>query len=136
MFKLIKITNAGVNVPELIKMNKQINSTIKMGMLLSTNSQGNIINCPLDERPKYVSAADALAGKTEIVCYEITPNMHFETELFGDPYEVKVGMKVSLACDEDDNTGYISTSTSPEIATICDMSETKKYGDKITVKFD
>ena len=136
MFKLIKIINSGVNVPELRTMNKDTNVSARSGELLKMNSAGRLTNCSYGDKPKYIAVSSAERNEPYVVCFEIMPNMLFESRLNGEPRDVSVGMKVSLEGDEDGYLSSVSSSNEYEIATIYDMTETKRYGDKIVVRFE
>ena len=134
MFKLIKIINSGVNVPEPIRMPKASGTALKAGTLL-TLSEGALINCASTTAPKYVALADADAGKTEAVVAEISHDMLFETPVTDFPEGLFIGAKVTLAIDSDGAAYAVTATTASGVATIADLAGASAANDRITVKF-
>lgn len=133
MFKLIKILNSGVNVPELCRLPKD-GGSIKMGAALILNA-GAVTSCPATSKPQYIAAQDANTEQSSVVCYPVAENMLFETKITADPSSLVIGNAVTLAADDDGETVYVSATTTSGIATVTDLSLTKAKGDSITVKF-
>ena len=136
MFKLIKINNVGVNVPEPISLKKDANTILGPAAALVINASGNAANCGETTKPKYISIKGAGKGETRILAYEITPNMVFLTKLIGEAETLKVGNKVTLCSDENGFTSFVSSTTTSGVATIYDLSEASGAGSNIAVKFE
>lgn len=134
MFKLIKIINSGVNVPEPIRMPKASGKTVKSGTLL-TVINGELSDCGATTTPTYVALADASAEAPEAICAAINGNMYFDAPITESPASLKIGAKVTLATDGDGAAYALSTTTSGGVATVIDLCGATSVGDKITVKF-
>ena len=134
MFKLIKIINSGVNVPEPVRMPKASGVTVKRGTLL-TLSQGVVNNCTATTAPRYVALADAAATDTHSVCAEISESMRFDAPVTADPASLTVGAKVTLATDTDGAAYGVTATTASGVATVVDLCAATAAGDMITVKF-
>ena len=134
MFKLIKIINSGVNVPEPIRMPKASDKTVKSGTLL-TVTNGELADCGPTSAPTYVALADAGVSDTVAVCAAINGNMYFEAPLSESPASLKIGAKVTLATDADGAAYGVSATVSGGVATVIDLCGATSAGDKITVKF-
>ncbi len=133
MFKLIKIQNAGVNTPEPVKMSKGA-SKINIGSALVLNA-GKVQAPAATAKPTYIALETAEAGKSEILCYEIFPNMLFETTVNASPSTLKAGDKVTLGFDGDSCASCVTATTSSGVATVAELLGASASGDKITVKF-
>ena len=136
MFKLIKIINSGVNVPEPVRVPKDTETVILQGCAISTQS-GLAINCAPSTVPKYIALANAAKGDTEVLCYEITDGMRFETVINTKPYSYMLGTKALFAVDDDGNAfGFGTEASDVGVMTITDLCGATNAGDKITVKFN
>lgn len=134
MFKLIKIVNSGVNVPEIIKLPKSSSLNIKMGSAL-TLSGGYASMCTATASPTHIAAENADTTKDSVSCYEVNSNMLFETVFSAAPTSLTLGDKVTLATDANNCTVKVSATTTSGVATIVDLMNAKAAGDKVTVKF-
>ena len=134
MFKLIKIQNSGVNVPEPIIIKKLSETEIKSGEAL-TLEYGYLTSCIPTQKPLYVAINNAKYDDEYAVVFEVNSNMLFETTINGDPSELFVGDKVTMANDENGSAVMVSSNTTSGVATIVDLMDAEKIGDKITVKF-
>lgn len=136
MFKLIKIINAGVNVPEPVALKKETSLFIEAGTALIKGTSGALSFCPSDEKPEFISIGRALAGEGEVSCYAVEDNMIFETRIAGNPSSLKVGDKIVLIEDDNGCTSYCSSVTTNGVATITDLCGAKESSDRINVKFE
>ena len=134
MFKLIKILNSGVNVPEISKLEKPSSLKIKRGSALILNG-GLAANCSETQAPAYIAISDADNGTEEVVCHAVNSDMLFETTVNASPEALLIGNKVTLGKDSDSNICCVSATTASGVATIVDLMGAGKSGDKITVKF-
>ena len=134
MFKLIKIVNSGVNVPEPIKLRKSNSLNVKAGTAL-TISGGYVTMCTSTATPTYISLENAGTNKDSVYCYAVNGNMLFETTVSAKPTSLSVGDKVTLGSDAESNTSNVTATTSSGVATIVDLMNASNIGDKITVKF-
>lgn len=133
MFKLIKILNSGVNVPEphILPKGERV---ISRGEALVLSS-GNVSPCPGSTLPTYIALADAKAEDSSIACAMIHSNMVFECPITeGSPSALTVGTKVCLAQKNGKTVGVNST-TNSGVATIYDTLGANQIGDKILITF-
>ena len=135
MFKLIKIQNSGVNVPELITLKKDEDTVFPAGVALVMKN-GLINICDIDTKPTHISFGCGKAGKSEAVCFEIYGNMFFETELSDDIGDLKVGSNADLDTDPDGYVSFVSTANPSGFVRVCDTCGAKHIGNKIVVKFN
>lgn len=134
MFKLIKIQNSGVNVPEPQNLEKNESLTVKSGDALVIEN-GVAVPCSPTAAPTHIALASAKSGDTKLVAYAINENMLFETTVNADPTALTVGQKVTLGKDADDSASCVTATVSSGVATIVDLMGATNPGDKITVKF-
>ena len=134
MFKLIKIQNAGRNVPEIEKLQKLSSSTIKAGEALFIED-GFAKACPVTTVPTHIAFADAAYGTNDVICYPISGDMLFETTINASPSGVYVGSKVTLGKDSGSSSVCVTATTTSGVATVVDLMKATAVGDKITVKF-
>ena len=100
MFKLIKIQNSGVNVPEPMILGKSAGIEIKIGEALILE-EGLLYPCTATTKPTHVAIRNANYDEDLAVVYEVNSNMLFETTVDDDPTDLKVGEKVTISTDED-----------------------------------
>ena len=133
MFRLIRIENSGVNVPEPIKIQKEVGVAVKMGDALIASS-GIVEHCGETTAPTYIALSDAAEADKFVYCYRVHPHMLFEVELSNTPTALFVGYKVKLASDLDGSTCMVSGNTGGP-AEIIEILGRGVAGDKVTVKF-
>lgn len=134
MFKLIKIQNSGINVPELEKHTKSYSKVIKAGEALIFD-EGEMASCPTTTMPTHMSFATAGEDVDYVICYPITGDMLFETTIKHDPSALFTGSKVTLGKDTDNCSICVTADTNSGFVTIVDKMDATKAGDKVTVKF-
>lgn len=134
MFKLIKIQNSGVNVPEPQKFYKPSALKLKAGDALIIDN-GGVTSCPATTTPTHISFSVGKYNELEVLAYEINENMIFETTVSGDPSSLMVGDKVTIGKDVDNSSANVTSTTASGVATIVDLMNASKSGDKINVKF-
>lgn len=134
MFKLIKILNSGVNVPEPCRLTKDSDTAIKMGAALVLSS-GAAAYCGENEAPEFISMEDAEAGKSYVTAFQVTEGMLFEAAVSTDPAALYVGAGVALAKDTDGATTVLGAESASGIAKIVSLDGAAEIGDRITVKF-
>lgn len=134
MFKLIKIQNSGVNVPEPQYLEKNESFKIKAGDALVIEN-GLAAACPVTVAPTYIAMASSKDGDAKIAAFAVNENMLFETTVNADPTSLTVGQKVTLGKDSDNATTQVTATTTSGVATVVDLMSAAKSGDKITVKF-
>lgn len=134
MFRLIKIVNSGVNVPEIIKLPKPASLNVKAGTAL-TLSGGYVAMCTSTAAPTYIAAENADSSKDSVFCYAVNGNMLFETTFSAKPTSLAIGDKVTLGSDSNSCTVNVTATTTSGVATIVDLMNAANVGDKVTVKF-
>ena len=132
MFKLIKILNSGVNVPEGASVYAG-EVKIKSGALYTL--EGGLSSCSEGDTPTHVALSHGTDRKGMAYVYEIYPNMLFEAEFIGDPATLKAGDGLGIYSDTDGCAVSVKPSASG-IATVVDTAGAKVSGDRITLKFN
>lgn len=130
MFRLIKILNSGVNVPETVKLKKSATLDVKMGSAIVI-VDGIVTLATPNAKPTHIALSDAGNGTTSIPCYPVFENMLFETTVNADPSALQVGSKVTISA----NSECVTSTTSSGVATVVELLGAKAAGDRITVKF-
>ena len=134
MFKLIKILNSGVNVPEPCRLKKDSAAEIKMGAALILNG-GNAANCSSTTRPEYIALDDGKIGNDYVMAYAISENMIFEAPVTESPETLTEGVSLTLAKDGDGAAIGVTATTASGVAKIVSLDGAVKLGDTVTVKF-
>ena len=134
MFKLIKIQNSGVNVPELVKLEKPSDIIIKPGEALLL-TDGVVDKCPATVKPTHIAFSYGKYEENSVVVFEISSNMLFEVPVDDDPMSLLIGDKLELAYDGDDCAVFVSAVGANGVATIVDLMGVAYGENKIIVKF-
>ena len=133
MFKLVKIPNAGVNVPEPEKLPCQFNFNVEAGCCVVYNPSLNLLAMGDQmENPTHILVHNAKKGDKTAICYRISPDMIFETTLVGSPAELHEGMTVEFALNNTHGAYGISDIKSGP-AIIYSLDGATKSGDKVLV---
>ena len=133
MFKLIKIQNSGVNVPEPTTLSKG-NRAVCRGELLIL-SGGKVASPTTTTLPTHIALGEASADENTVTCAQICPQMLFECPVKeGTPSTLVVGSKVCLALENGSAVG-VSTTTTSGVATVYDTLGAEEPGDKILITF-
>ena len=135
MFKLIKIQNSGVNVPEPMLLKKSASLVVKIGEALVI-TDGLLAKCPATTIPTHISLSNGEYGESEVTVFEVNSNMIFETTVSADPSMLDIGAKVTIANAPDGSATRVSATTASGVATIVDLMNAENVGDKINVKFN
>ena len=133
MFKLTKIQNSGVNVPEPQILPKGEVAIARGSALII--SGGKVSAAGTTTLPTHIALADAKAADATIPCAQIHTNMVFECPVKeGTPATLVPGAKVCLV-QEGGNTIGVNTTTTSGVATVYDTLGAAKVGDKILITF-
>ena len=100
MFKLIKIENARMNVPEPVFHEVTEDEAVVMGeALVLTN--GKLTKCGATVKPEFIAMADcaADAAKRLIPAARVEPNQLYEVPVQAAPTSLVEGSKVTLHTD-------------------------------------
>lgn len=135
MFKLKRIISSGVNVPEPELIPLAPNLYSEAGAALAMSEDGLLDIGDYKTMPTHILIAKANKNDLYGLCYRITPNMIFETTLYGDPKYLYEGMNVTLYNDKK-GVNCVTDSTESGVATIYDMAGAKKSGDRLLVVFN
>lgn len=135
MFKLKKIINSGVNVPEPELCSVYLSHAVKAGSALHEES-GTIGLGNSEAKPTYIAINDIPKGSSKALCYRITPDMIFEVPLRSEYAESQlIGVSLGLL---DNGKGYIELNDSPteNCAFLYDLNGARNDGDTVLVKFN
>lgn len=133
MYKLIKITSSGVNVPEYTRISLAAHATSERAMpFLLENGAFVPFDASSTRLPTHMTVA-ALDG-TEALSYEITPTMVFSVKVNGTPSAMKIGTEYLLSAD---GKSITSTKVSGSIrgAVLLSKNGAKATGDEVFVSF-
>ena len=135
MFKLIKILNTGVNVPEPEQVGCNNALSLDAGTcVVYDESSGKIDLGNQNTTPTHVLVKAVKKGDSTALCYRITPEMIFEVPVIGDPSSLYVGISVELAI-EANHGAYAVTDVEDGPAKLYSFSNATKHGDKVLVTF-
>ena len=133
MFKLTKIQNSGVNVPEPQILPKGEVAIVRGAVLVMGG--GKVIAAGATTLPTHIALADAKATDATVPTAQINANMVFECPVKeGTPATLVPGAKVCLV-QEGGNTIGVNTTTTSGVATVYDTLGAEKIGDKILITF-
>ena len=136
MFKLVKILNAGVNVPETEKFPCAKELSLDAGScVLYDNERGELYVGTETSCPQFVLAKAVKKNDPFALCYRISPEMIFEVPVIGDPANLSPGMSVELMI-ESGHGAYAISDTDGGPAKIYSLEGASKYGDKVLVTFN
>ena len=134
MFKLIKILNSGINVPEVVKLKASTSKSYVAGEALVLSS-GIAVSAGATTKPTFIAAASAPKGTAEIAAYPISADMIFECTVSAAPTSLSRGSVVTLKLDTDSRAVGVSATTENGVATVYDTLNAKAAGDKLLVRF-
>lgn len=135
MFKLIKILNTGVNVPEIERFPCDPTVTLDAGTcLLYDSSCGMVGPGNESEPPTHILAKAINKGDTFALCYRVSPDMIFEAPLIGDPSSLFAGMSVELVVQSGRGICAVNDVEGGP-AMIYSLENAKASGDKVLVTF-
>lgn len=133
MFKLIKIENARMNVPEPLQFQATASEAITKGEALVLSS-GKLTKCGATTKPTYIALASCAAKATNmdiVPVIRVEPNQVYQVETSADAHAAVVGTAVTLHTD-----GLkVTATTTSGVATIVDLIGCATTGDPILVRF-
>ena len=133
MFKLIKILNSGVNVPEPELLPCDFSFDVDAGCCVIFDHVRHLISVgDQTEPPTHILIQNAKKDDKTILCYRISPDMIFETPLIGSPAAIHAGMTVEFAL-KDALTAYAASDIAGGPAVIYSLEGATKSGDTILV---
>ena len=132
MFKLLKIENARMNVPEPEFLDAKAGEEIAIGEALVL-SGGVLTKCGATTRPAYIAMGVKPAGDVNRalpVC-RVESNQVWEAPISAAPGELKVGDKITIAAD----ALQVTATTASGVASIVSLNGAAAEGDAVIVRF-
>ena len=132
MFKLAKIENGRMNVPEPEYIEVKEAEAVVIGEDLVLTA-GKLTKCGSTTVPGYISMGEVSASATKrvIAACRIEENQVYEVEVTEAPTSLVPGAKVTISADA---LGVTATTTSG-VAKVVALNGASAIGDKITVRF-
>lgn len=131
MFKLLKIENARMNVPEPVYHEATAGEEINIGEALSL-ANGKLTKCGATTKPEFISMAYLAAGATarKIGVCRVESNQVYEVPVTAAPTALKVGDKVTINTDG----LQVTATTSSGVITVESLNGATAAGDTIVVR--
>lgn len=131
MFKLIKIENARMNVPEPVFHEVKASEAVQLGEALVLTS-GKLTKCGATEKPEFIAMADcaADAAKRLIPAARVEPNQLYEVPVQAAPTSLVEGSKVTLHTDG----LQVTATTTSGVVTVESLNGAAAAGDIIVVR--
>jgi hypothetical protein len=132
MFKLLKMENARLNVPEPEYQEAKVGEAIEMGETLIL-SAGKLTKCSGSTAPTHMAMGAKAAADTDrrIPACRIESNQIYEVPVTAAPTSLVPGAKVTIYTDG----LQVTATTTDGVATVVDTNDAKVIGDKIIVRF-
>lgn len=131
MFRLMKIENARINVPEPEYLDVTAAEAVSEGEALVLAS-GKLTKCGATVAPEFIAMASLSAGATKrtIAVCRVEKNQVYEVPVTAAPTSLKVGDKVTLNTDG----LQVTATTTSGVVTIVDLNGATAAGDKVVVR--
>lgn len=131
MFRLIKIENARINVPEPEYLDVTAAEAVSEGEALVLAS-GKLTKCGATVAPEFIAMASLSADATKrtIAVCRVEKNQVYEVPVTAAPTSLKVGDKVTLNTDG----LQVTATTTSGVVTIVDLNGATAAGDKVVVR--
>lgn len=131
MFKLIKIENARMNVPEPVFHEVTEDEAVVMGEALVL-TDGKLTKCGATVKPEFIAMADcaADAAKRLIPAARVEPNQLYEVPVQEAPTRLVEGSKVTLHTDG----LQVTATTTSGVVTVESLNGAAAAGDIIVVR--
>ena len=131
MFKLIKIENARMNVPEPVFHEVKASEAVQIGEALVLTS-GKLTKCGATAKPEFIAMADCAAGATNrlIPAARVEPNQLYEVPVQAAPTSLVEGSKVTLHTDG----LQVTATTTSGVVTVESLNGAAAAGDIIVVR--
>ena len=136
MFKPAKIISSGVNVPEPEYFYCDITLEAPAGVALISTPEDGVLMKGEGIKPFAILAKETKRGESEALCYRVTPNIVFETILHGNPKYLYSGARVKIYADSNECLCGVTDNIEDGLATIYDLCDATKSGDKVLVYFE
>lgn len=131
MFRLIKIENARINVPEPEYLDVTAAEAVSEGEALVLTS-GKLTKCGATVAPQFIAMASlsADATKRKIAVCRVEKNQVYEVPVTAAPTSLNVGDKVTLNTDG----LQVTATTTSGVVTIVNLNGATAAGDKVVVR--
>lgn len=131
MFKLIKIENARMNVPEPVFYEVTASEAVTMGEALVLAS-GKLTKCGATVKPEFIAMADCAADATKrlIPVARVEANQLYEVPVQAAPTSLVEGSKVTLHTDG----LQVTATTTSGVVTVESLNGATAAGDIIVVR--
>lgn len=131
MFKLIKIENARMNVPEPVFHEVTASEAVQLGEALVLTS-GKLTKCGATAKPEFIAMADcaADAAKRLIPVARVEANQLYEVPVQAAPTSLVEGSKVTLHTDG----LQVTATTTSGVVTVESLNGAAAAGDIIVVR--
>lgn len=131
MFRLLKIENGRMNVPEPEYLDVTAGEAVEVGEAL-TLASGAITKCAATTAPAYIAMGVKRADDTNrtIPVCRVEKNQVYAVPVTAAPTALKVGDKVTLYADG----MQVTATTSNGVITVVDLCGAAAAGDEITVR--
>lgn len=131
MFRLIKIENARINVPEPEYLDVTAAEAVSEGEALVLTS-GKLKKCGATVAPQFIAMASlaADAEKRTIAVCRVEKNQVYEVPVSAAPTSLNVGDKVTLNTDG----LQVTATTTSGVVTIVSLNGAAAAGDKVVVR--
>lgn len=131
MFRLLKIENARMNVPEPVYLEVTASEAVAIGEALVLTG-GQLTKCGATTKPTYMAMGIKAADdpKRELPVCRVEANQVYAVPVTVDPSTLTVGDKVTLHTDG----LQVTATTTAGVATVEDVGDAGA-GDEITVRF-
>ena len=136
MFKPVKIISSGANVPEPEYFCCDASLVAPAGVALISTPEDGILMNGEGLKPFAILAKETKHGESEALCYRVTPSIVFETILHGNPKNLYSGARVKIYVDSDEFLCGVTDEFEDGLATIYDLCDATKSGDKVLVYFE
>lgn len=131
MFKLIKIENARMNVPEPVFHEVTASEAVQLGEALVLTS-GKLTKCGATVKPEFIAMADCAATATNriIPVARVEANQLYEVPVTAAPTSLVEGSKVTLHTDG----MQVTATTTSGVVTVESLNGAAAAGDNIVVR--
>ena len=132
MFKLLKMENARLNVPEPEYQEAKVGEAIEMGETLIL-SAGKLTKCSGTTMPTHIAMGVKAAADADrrIPACRLEANQVYEVPVTATPTALVPGVKVTIHTDG----LQVTATTTDGVATVVDVNNAKTIGDTIIVRF-
>lgn len=131
MFRLIKIENARMNVPEPVFHEVKASEAVQLGEALVLTS-GKLAKCGATAKPEFIAMADCAADAANrlIPVARVEANQLYEVPVTAAPTSLVEGSKVTLHTDG----MQVTATTADGVVTVENLNGATAAGDTIVVR--